>query len=104
MIGPLFMPPTLTIPGGKQGTVQRPSLGGAANWEGAALDPETNILYIPSRDSYHVVHFYTPQPGEGGSVDYTHGGRGANPQGPQGLPLFKPPYSRMTAIDLDTGE
>ena len=26
------------------------------------------------------------------------------PQLPQGLPLFKPPYSRMTAIDMNTGE
>ncbi len=26
------------------------------------------------------------------------------PQMPQGLPLFKPPYSRMTAIDLNTGD
>jgi quinoprotein glucose dehydrogenase len=23
---------------------------------------------------------------------------------PQGLPLFKPPYSRMTAIDMNTGD
>jgi len=25
-------------------------------------------------------------------------------RGPQGLPLFKPPYARITAIDLNTGE
>src|SRR5690606_35833491 len=29
---------------------------------------------------------------------------GPMPRGPEGLPLFKPPYSRVTAIDLNTGE
>ena len=27
-----------------------------------------------------------------------------NPPMPEGLPLFKPPYSRITAIDMNTGE
>jgi quinoprotein glucose dehydrogenase len=29
---------------------------------------------------------------------------GRGPQMPDGLPLFKPPYSRMTAIDMNTGD
>ena len=33
-----------------------------------------------------------------------HAGAGRSPQMPQGLPLLKPPYSRMTAIDMNTGE
>ena len=40
----------------------------------------------------------------GGTLRYTHGGRGRRPEMPEGLPLFKPPYTRMTAIDLNTGE
>jgi quinoprotein glucose dehydrogenase len=36
--------------------------------------------------------------GEGG------GGAGAAPSTPQGLPLTKPPYGRITAINLDRGE
>jgi len=101
--GPLFTPPTLTIRGGNQGTIQRPSLGGALNWNGGAFDPETGLLYVPSRDGFTVTHFYTPSAKDGGTVRYTHGGRGDRPKGPQGLPIFKPPYSRMTAIDLHTG-
>ena len=43
---------------------------------------------------------------EGGSradLDYTRG-RGARAGGPQGLPLIKPPWGRITAIDLNKGE
>ena len=97
-IGPLFTPP------GMKGTIMRPGLGGGANWSGAAVDPETGILYVPSRAGYSVVHFYTPGPELGGTVNYTHGARGGRAQGPKGLPLFKPPYSRLTAIDMNTGE
>ncbi|HVS16165.1 MAG TPA: pyrroloquinoline quinone-dependent dehydrogenase [Thermoanaerobaculia bacterium] len=100
--GPLFTPPSLAG-NGTGGTLQRPGLGGGANWWGAAVDPETGVLYVPSRSSLTVVQFYTPDPEEGGTLRYTHrsaGGEG----GPAGLPLFKPPYSRMTAIDLHRGE
>ncbi|PCJ64232.1 MAG: pyrroloquinoline quinone-dependent dehydrogenase, partial [Candidatus Hydrogenedentota bacterium] len=97
-IGPLFTPP------GKKGTVMRPGLGGGANWYGAAVDPETGTIYIPSRSGHSVVHFYSPGSELGGTVNFTHGARGGRGQGPFGLPMFKPPYSRMTAIDMNTGE
>ena len=95
----------------RQRVFVRPPGGGAASWSGAAVDPETGILYVPSRNSAGVMAFYQP---EGGTLDYTHGapeaerlsgraGRAA-PRMPHGLPLLKPPYSRMTAIDMNTGE
>lgn len=102
--GPLFTPPTLTGPGGNLGTIQRPSLGGATNWVGGAVDPETGLLYVPSRDGFTVTRFYTPKDRDGQQVRYTHGARGGRPQGPQGLPIFKPPYSRVTAINLNRGD
>jgi quinoprotein glucose dehydrogenase len=103
--GPLFTPPSLTDSSLNQGTIQRPSLGGATNWAGGAVDPETAILYVPSRDGFTVTRFYTPKDRNGETVRFTHGGRGgARPQGPQGLPVFKPPYSRMTAINLNRGD
>jgi quinoprotein glucose dehydrogenase len=103
-LGQLYTPPSLAVDGGKQGTLMRPSTGGGANWFGAAIDPESGLLYVPSRNTYTVVSFYTPDPKEGGSLRYTHGGRGSFPRMPDDLPLFKPPYSRYTAIDLGRGE
>ena len=52
--GPLFTPPSVSVPGGNRGTILRPSAGGGANWMGAAVDPESSVIYIPSSDSISV--------------------------------------------------
>jgi len=103
-LGGLFSPPMLAVEGGRQGTIQRPAIGGGANWTGSAVDPETGILYVPSVNNYSVMKYVTPSPAEGGNLAYTQGGFNTTPLMPQGLPLFKPPYSRITAIDLNTGD
>jgi quinoprotein glucose dehydrogenase len=113
-LGPLFTPLDRPVEGGTRGTIMRPPTDGTAGWAGAAVDPETGMLYIPSRNRPALVRLYAPDPALGATVDYTHGapeeqmlaGAGGQtaPQMPQGLPLVKPPYSRMTAIDMNTGE
>ena len=113
-LGPLFTPLDRPIEGGTRGTIMRPPTDGTAGWAGAAVDPETGMLYIPSRNRPALVRLYAPDPALGATVEYTHGapeeqmlaGAGGQtaPQMPQGLPLVKPPYSRMTAIDMNTGE
>jgi len=107
-LGPLYTPLSL------RGTIFRPSAGGGANWSGAAVDPETGILYVPSRNVHSVMRFREAEPDEPSTLRYilTRGNRPyveANnpkrrPEMPQGLPLWKPPYSRMTAIDMNTGD
>ena len=116
-LGPLFTPTSRPVEGGWQGTLMRPPDGGAATWAGAAVDPETGMLYVPSRNNAVVISLYEPDAALGATVAYTHGapeadrlaGRGLGPSRsgalmPRGLPLLKPPYSRMTAIDMNTGE
>ena len=114
-LGPLFTPPTRPVEGVTRGTIMRPPPGGTAGWAGAAADPETGMLYIPSRNQASVIALYAPDEGRGATVAYTHGapeaarmeqlrrGVRTGPQMPQGLPLLKPPYSRMSAIDMNTG-
>ncbi|MCE2515783.1 MAG: PQQ-binding-like beta-propeller repeat protein [Acidobacteria bacterium] len=105
-LGPLFTPPMLTVEGGLQGTIQRPHIAGGASWSGAAADPETGLLYVPSENRFSVLKYYTPDPDEGGNLDFTQADfdSGTQPLMPRGLPLLKPPYSRMTAIDLNAGD
>lgn len=113
-LGPLFTPPMLAVEGQTKGTVFRPTGGGAANWMGAGVDPDTGYLYVPSLStSIGVTNFYDPK-GQGGDLRFTHGGTEADmlsgqaaqhsPRMPRGLPLTKPPYSRMSAINMNTGE
>ena len=42
-LGPLYTPPSLPVAGGTQGTIQRPPIGGGANWSGAAVDPRDRV-------------------------------------------------------------
>lgn len=94
--GPLYTPPSLN------GTIIRPGTTGGANWGGAAADPETGLLYVPSRNAFAVNRLGKPDPELDSNLQFMQvTGRG--PQMPEGLPLFKPPYSRMTAIDMHTG-
>jgi len=105
-LGPLFTPPMLSYDDGLQGTIQRPHVGGGAGWAGAAADPETGLLYVPSVNRFSVIKYYTPAPAEGGNLRYTMRGlaAGIQPRMPQELPLLKPPYTRTTAINLNEGD
>jgi quinoprotein glucose dehydrogenase len=103
-IGPIFTPPVVATDEVK-GTVQLPGWGGGANWSGAGLDPETGMLYVPSTTSPIVVALQKPDAARS-DFDFIRGmGHGAGSlDGPNDLPLTKPPYGRITAIDLKTGE
>ena len=94
--GPLFTPPSI------EGTISRPGTTGGANWGGAAVDPETGMIYIPSRNAHAVLRLAKPDLRLDSNLLYMQTpARG--PMMPEGLPLFKPPYSRITAIDMNTG-
>ncbi len=93
-IGPLFTPPSLA------GTVMRPSVIGGANWGGGAFDPETGTLYVKSSDSPSVIKVKPAGPEVG--ADYVMADASSSFHG--GIPLTKPPYAHLTAIDLNRGE
>ncbi len=98
--GPLFEP--ITAEGdGKSGTIIMPGAGGAAGWHGAAVDPETGRLYVPSRTAPSVQQLARPDPS---TSDFRYDrGRPGSLRGPRGLPLWKPPYVRLSAFDLNAG-
>ncbi|MFN2316751.1 MAG: PQQ-binding-like beta-propeller repeat protein [Gemmatimonadales bacterium] len=104
-IGPLFTPPAVQGADGFEAAIHCPGANGGANIPGGSvIDPESGILYVASTkacsaprlvpgtslDSLSNVQWVSWGPGGVGGVD--------------GLPLFKPPYGRITAIDLNTGE
>ena len=104
VFGPIFTPPSVRSedPADTQGTIQLPGWVGGADWNGAAIDPETQILYVPSVTAPIVVSLVAPNP-DASDFNYVRGAP-RSVQGPRGLPLVKPPWGRITAIDLNSGE
>ena len=93
--GPLYTPPS------QRGTIQVPGVAGGANWSGAAIDPETGMLYVGTYRLPFLVTVRKPSPGE---ASYDFVGEMRYLPGPRGLPLLKPPFGSMVAIDMNTGE
>ena len=173
----MFTPPVVSKWPGPLATLMLPNATGGANWQGGALDPETNMFYIFTNTSITPLGLVpadasrtdfgfasgtardpnAPAPAAGGgaardrparaaaaragsasdagdddgrwrarrrgrrddhrggragcgcrSSGWRGGGRGGGEGGGnltvQGLPLVKPPYGRITALDLNKGE
>jgi glucose dehydrogenase len=100
--GPLYTTPTIVTPTNK-GTWIYPGTGGGPNWNGAAFDPDTHMLYTPLRRKPQYAGIKKGDP-KTTDMDYYGGGGGAPINGPQGLPILKPPYSELVATDMDKGE
>ena len=111
-MGPIFTPPSSPTDTSVRGTLMVPGLTGGANWQGGAVDAETGILYVSSISNPMRA---AARPPTGSLPDFSAmaraararapaGPAGCNMMGPLGLPLIKPPWGRITAIDLTTGD
>ena len=101
-MGPMFTPPSLANdPDGTQGTISLPHATGGANWEAASFDPETGMLYVGSFTNPIVLALEPPD--DDSDITYVRGG-GAELPWLSGLPIVKPPWGRITAIDMHSGE
>ncbi len=114
-LGPVFTPGVVSKPEGPYATLALGTAGGGTNWAGGSYDPETHIAYLPSQrvptpiglvpgdptmtDMTFMAGTAAPKAGSGGTGEA--GGPGLTVQG---LPLVKPPYGSITAIDLNKGE
>ena len=126
-IGPLFTPPSVSKTEGPLGTIVSPGSLGGANWPGGSYDPETHIVYVFSQSAIAVLGLVPSPDPRLSDMEYVQGTAGVPPRGRgdhmgaarqfpriprvaepgltvRGLPLLKPPYGRITAINLDKGE
>ena len=99
-LGPIFTPPTL------RGTLQLPGNEGGANWGGAVWDARTGRLFVRSKD---VIRYNSVVANDGADKFIEHAYSGHLPAVRAGtklgaMPLIKPPYAHLTAIDLPRGE
>jgi quinoprotein glucose dehydrogenase len=94
--GPLFTPPV------KGTTIMLPGWIGGASWAGAGFDPDSGLLYVQSVTAPFIVTLSRPDPARSDLRFAARPPEAAD--GPRGLPLTKPPYGRVTAINLATGD
>ena len=107
-MGPVFTPPVVSKADGALGTLIVGYPNGGTNWAGGSFDPQTHIYYVFSQRVAGSLGLVPPEAGDS-DVKYFVGtvhesGRAFHRLTVQGLPLVKPPYGRISAINLDTGE
>lgn len=109
-LGPIFTPPVLSKADGPLATFANGPTNGGSNWPGGSYDPETHTVYLSaSNASPSVLGLITPASGAS-DMNYVQGLAPPPAGSPrlgitvQGLPLLKPPYGTITAINLDRGE
>jgi len=113
-MGPLFTPPVVSKAEGPLATLVAGCCQGGTNWPGGSYDPETHMVYAFTWGNVNALGLLPAKTDFG----YTQGiarpmaqpTANAGGEGPgialsvQGLPLFKPPYGSISAINLDKGE
>jgi len=106
--GPAFTPPTFydAAPDGNKGTLTMPGTDGGCNWNCGAFDPDTDTYYTIA---VNVVADYAVEKPTTAGATMKWRMREDDPTvwnvpGPHGLPLNKPPYGVLEAINMDTGE
>ncbi|HXP86679.1 MAG TPA: PQQ-binding-like beta-propeller repeat protein [Bryobacteraceae bacterium] len=103
-IGPIFTPIVVSKPEGPFGTILTT---GVTNWPGGSYDPESHILYVHASTGM-VSNGLVP--GDPAKTEFAWVSGNAAPPGAapglrvQGLPLVKPPYGSIVAIDMNKGE
>lgn len=111
-MGPMWTPPTVATPEGTWGTLTMPNLTGGTNWPGGSYDPESRIVYVYSKTEADVMMAVKNTNPTQSDFEYVNvrsipaerDGFKAGVLRVQGLPLVKPPWGRLTAIDLNKGD
>src|SRR2546421_45536 len=99
-LGPVFTPPSEVKPDGTKGTWYNPGGTGGSLWQSGGFDPETGYFYIPSKAGPGII---TVRNDPRSDLRFSRGPGGVALT-VEALPILKPPYSRITALDLNKGE
>ena len=103
-IGPIFTPIVVSKPEGPFGTILTT---GVTNWPGGSYDPESHILYVHASTGMVSNGLVRGDPTR---TEFAWVGGNAAPAGEapalrvQGMPLVKPPWGSIVAIDMNKGE
>ena len=101
----IFTPPSL------RGTISVPGHHGGPLWGGGAFDPQTGMFYVTTHDQPSYLKLSRLVDGESAGSGGAKGGGELRLIAPwtffhdsSQLPVIKPPWGRMAAIDMNTGK
>jgi quinoprotein glucose dehydrogenase len=127
-VGPMFNPNIVGNVDGLLGALNFGYTTGGSNWPGGGYDPETNTVYVQANNSALSAGSLAPPPAGYSDIQYVQGivgrpfqaaGQAAEPGTPaagaprenntgrlsvEGLPIMRPPYGTLTAINLERGD
>ena len=106
-IGSIYTPPSVAVADGTFGTLAVPNSTGGVNWPGGAFDPETGMFYIYTKTELGSLGLVNDP--ERSDMDFIRGipegiARRETSTNIRGFPIIKPPWGRITAVDLTQGE
>ena len=101
--GEMYTPPSL------QGTIVMPGSIGGAGWGGGAFDPETGVIYIKTTNGPVMYRIFKME-ARSDTIDFSYTADLVNSSvgvtldsSDASIPLNKPPYGTLVAIDLNSG-
>ncbi len=95
--GPIFSPPS------KQGTIIFPGFHGGANWSGGSFDPSIGTLFVNSNEIPYILSIVDSKLWHRLSYPFDFTGFHKF-QDDEGYPAVKPPWGKLSSIDLNKGE
>ena len=106
-IGSIYTPPSVAVADGTFGTLAVPNSTGGINWPGGAFDPETGMFYVYTKTELGSLGLVNDP--ERSDMDFIRGipegvARRQTSTNIRGFPIIKPPWGRITAVDLTQGE
>ena len=118
-LGPLFTPPVVSKLEGPLATLVAGCCQGGTGWPGGSYDPATRLLYVATwgnvgplgmqppdagKSDMNYINRIARPPAQAARAGDASGEAPAPPITVQGLPLFKPPYEEIVAINMDKGD
>ena len=104
-LGALYTPASLpNAPDGTMGTLSAPSAVGGFNWQGGAVDPVDDVLYVAGQNTINKEQVVVGADKSGVNYVNPRGQTIGPPTTVFGLPLLKPPYGIVAAVNLKTGD
>lgn len=95
-------------PASAEGTLVLPTTGGGANWSGGTFDRALGYYIINTTDSggFRVIRKQDQDPGAPSESPRLYGREtgGSNNASIDRWPCWQPPWGRLTAVDVNTGD